>query len=282
MRIDVHAHYWTDAYLDMLVDLGRSDTATQRGIGAGGGAELDARLRLMDRAGIDIQVLSAAPQLPYGDDEARATAAARYVNDEYAALVSGHPDRFRSHAATPMPHIDASVAEMCRAIDELGMAGLTMNTSILGRAITDLEFEPVFAELDRRAAILYLHPVGNGAYSPLVSEHHITWMVGAPFEDTIAAMQLITLRAPATVSRREDHLLASRRYATDDSAACGRPCAVGGAGHPGGACHCGRQRNGTVPDQRLSRLALPLGIAQAGPEPGGFANRHLHWLWLPT
>jgi len=32
MRIDVHAHYWTDAYLDMLVDLGRSDTGTQRGI----------------------------------------------------------------------------------------------------------------------------------------------------------------------------------------------------------------------------------------------------------
>src|SRR6478609_7476937 len=48
MRIDVHAHYWTDAYLDMLVGLGRSDTATQRGIGASGGAEIDARLRLMD------------------------------------------------------------------------------------------------------------------------------------------------------------------------------------------------------------------------------------------
>jgi predicted TIM-barrel fold metal-dependent hydrolase len=63
MRIDVHAHYWTDAYLDMLVELGRTDTATQRGIGADGGAELDARLRLMDRAGVDVQVLSAAPQL---------------------------------------------------------------------------------------------------------------------------------------------------------------------------------------------------------------------------
>ena len=61
MRIDVHAHYWTDAYLDMLVELGRTDSATQRGIGAGGGAELDARLRLMDRAGVDLQVLSAAP-----------------------------------------------------------------------------------------------------------------------------------------------------------------------------------------------------------------------------
>jgi aminocarboxymuconate-semialdehyde decarboxylase len=77
-------------------------------------------------------------------------------------------------------------------MDELGMVGLTMNTSILDRAITDAEFEPVFAELDRRAAILNLHPAGNGACSPLVNRHRITWMVGAPFEDTIAAMQLIT------------------------------------------------------------------------------------------
>ena len=122
MRIDVHAHYWTDAYLDMLVDLGRTDTATQRGIGAGGGAELDARLRLMDRAGVDIQVLSAAPQLPYGADADRAVAAARYVNDEYAALVSAHPDRFRAFAATPMP-TSTSIAEMRRALDELGMVG---------------------------------------------------------------------------------------------------------------------------------------------------------------
>lgn len=46
MRIDVHAHYWTDHYLDMLTALGKSDTATQRSIGAGDGAQLDARLRL--------------------------------------------------------------------------------------------------------------------------------------------------------------------------------------------------------------------------------------------
>ena len=192
MRIDVHAHYWTDAYLDMLVGLGKTDTATQRGIGAGDGAELTARLRLMDIAGIDLQVLSAAPQLPYGAYADRAIAATRHVNDEYAAVVSAHPDRFRAFAATPMPHIDASIAEICRALDELGMVGVTMNTSVLGRAITDPDFEPIFAELDVRGAVLYLHPAGNGACSPLVTDHKITWMVGAPFEDTIAAMQLIT------------------------------------------------------------------------------------------
>src|SRR6185436_4835217 len=70
--------------------------------------------------------------------EARTAAAARYINDEYVALVSTHPDRFRAFAATPMPHIDAALTEISRAIDELGMVGLTMNTSILDRAITIL------------------------------------------------------------------------------------------------------------------------------------------------
>jgi aminocarboxymuconate-semialdehyde decarboxylase len=45
MRIDVHAHYWTEEYLDLLVDLGKADTGAARGIGAAGGAEMEARLR---------------------------------------------------------------------------------------------------------------------------------------------------------------------------------------------------------------------------------------------
>jgi len=54
MRIDVHAHYRTDDYLHLLVDLAKTDTGAQRGRGARGGEELEARLRLMDRAGVDL------------------------------------------------------------------------------------------------------------------------------------------------------------------------------------------------------------------------------------
>ena len=132
MRIDVHAHYWTDDYLDLLAGLGKADTGIARGRGAGGGAELEARLRLMDRA-----------------------------------------------------------------LDELGMAGIGMNTSAAGRALVEPEFEPVFAELNARSAVLYLHPAGNSACSPLISDYHLTWMVGAPIEDTISVMQLITRGVPA-------------------------------------------------------------------------------------
>ena len=196
MRIDVHAHYWTDDYLDLLVDLGQAGAGGARGLGAGGGAELAARLRLMDRAGVQMQVLSACPQTPYGGD-GKAANAARFVNDQYAELAGRRRDRFRAFASLPMPHLEESLGEMGRALDELGMAGVAMNTSVLGHALVEPGFEPIFAELNRRGAVLYLHPAGNSACTPLIRDYHLTWMVGAPVEDTISIMQLITRGLPA-------------------------------------------------------------------------------------
>jgi 6-methylsalicylate decarboxylase len=197
MRIDVHAHYWTDDYLDLLVDLGKADAGAARGIGAGSGAELEARLRLMDQAGVQMQVLSACPQLPYGEDAGKVTTAARFVNDQYAELAGDHRDRFRAFAALPMPHLAESIGELRRALDELRMAGIAMNTTVLGRALVEPGYEPVFAELNSRGAVLYLHPAGNSACSPLIGNYHLTWMVGAPVEDTISVMHLITHGIPA-------------------------------------------------------------------------------------
>lgn len=196
MRIDVHAHYWTDDYLDLLTDLGKADTGAARGLGAGDGAELEARLRLMDRAGIEIQVLSASPQLPYAEGQEKAAQVARFVNDQYAELVGRYPDRFRAFAALPMPNVEVSLGEMRRALDELGMVGVVMNTTVLGRALVEPEYQPIFAELHNRSAVLYLHPAGNSACSPLIGHHHLTWMVGAPVEDTISVMHLITNGIP--------------------------------------------------------------------------------------
>jgi predicted TIM-barrel fold metal-dependent hydrolase len=151
----------------------------------------------MDRAGVQMQVLSACPQSPYGEDGTKATTAATLINDQYAALVERYPDRFRAFAALPMPHLEESIGELRRALDELDMTGVAMNTSVLGRALVEPDFAPVFAELNRRGAVLYLHPAGNSACTPLIGNYHLTWMVGAPVEDTISIMQLITHGIPA-------------------------------------------------------------------------------------
>jgi aminocarboxymuconate-semialdehyde decarboxylase len=55
---------------------------------------------------------------------------------------------------------------------------------------------PVFQELDRRTAVLYVHPSGCGAGAPLIREFNLTWMIGAPIEDTVAAVHLITAGIP--------------------------------------------------------------------------------------
>ncbi|MEV6733647.1 MULTISPECIES: amidohydrolase family protein [unclassified Streptomyces] len=198
LRIDVHAHLWTAEYLDRLERLGKADTGTQRGIGADATeADLDRRFALMDRAGIDLQVLSVAPQSPHLAGESDAVAVARTANESYADLVARHPGRFRFFAALPLPHVDAALREIARAFDELGAVGAGVTTTVLGRTLDDALFRPVYEELDRRGAVLCIHPAGEGAGSPLITEHGMTWMVGAPVEDTVALMHLILAGIPA-------------------------------------------------------------------------------------
>ena len=201
MRIDVHAHYFPTDYLDMLERFGSGDTAVARGLCAGNDeGDIDKRLAMMDVAGVDMQILSATPQLPTFEDEANAVEAAQLANNRYAELIAQHPDRFHGFAATPLPHGEAAAAEAVRAIDELGLLGATIGTAVLDRTLADESFEPLWAALDERSAPLYIHASGKDADSPLIAEHGLTWIVGAPFEDAIGILHFaragITARYP--------------------------------------------------------------------------------------
>jgi aminocarboxymuconate-semialdehyde decarboxylase len=101
-----------------------------------------------------------------------------------------HGGRFAAIAALPLPHVDAALAELTRALDDLGMVGVSLGCSIVGRPLDEAAFEPVFAELDRRGAVLVLHPVGRGCGS-LLEGFDLNFPLGAPFEDTVAALRLI-------------------------------------------------------------------------------------------
>lgn len=198
----MHAHLWTAEYLDRLERLGKTDTDTQRHIGADSTpADLDHRFALMDRAGIALQVLSVPPQSPHLPRESDAATLARAANESYAELVARWPGRFRAFAALPLPHVDAALRELAHAFDELGMAGAAVTTTVRGRTLADPLFHPLYEELDRRGAVLYVHPAGEGAASPLITGHAMTWMVGAPVEDTVAVVHLILAGLPLRYPR---------------------------------------------------------------------------------
>jgi 6-methylsalicylate decarboxylase len=204
LRIDIHGHYFPNDYLDMLDRFGGGGTGTaiaRAADGSGSPQELQARFAMMDRAGVKMQILSAAPQLPYFENRENAVTAARFINDAYAEIVQRHPDRFVAYAATPLPHVDASIEEMARCLDTLGMVGVTMGTSVLEKSVADPAFDPFWAEMNRRGAILFFHPHGLGACSPLVTANNLTWPIGATIEDTVVVAHLIAKAIPARYPR---------------------------------------------------------------------------------
>jgi predicted TIM-barrel fold metal-dependent hydrolase len=192
MRIDTHAHIYPTRYLDLLQSHGVTTTGALRGLGAQDSArDLDARFALMDQSAVDLQVLSLPPVTdPVSNDDQRTTST-RVLNDRLAELVEQHPHRFRAFATLPLPHLDAALTELDRALDELGMLGVTLGTTTLGRPLTDPALAPLWTELDRRGAVAFLHPSGDGIGSPYL-DGPLRWLVGAPVEDTVAAAQLIT------------------------------------------------------------------------------------------
>lgn len=197
MRIDVHAHYFPNRYLDRLERYGSQLTDVARNCNAAKApAEMSRRFDMMKKAGVGKQLISVGPQLPYFIDPSRAASAAQEANDLYAEIIAAHPGSFIGLAALPLPHIDRSLAEIERALDRLKLAGVCFGTSVLGFTIAHPLFEPIYQELDRRGAVLYVHPSGLGAGSHLIRDYDLTWAIGAPIEDTIGLMHLILAGIP--------------------------------------------------------------------------------------
>lgn len=200
MKIDVHAHYFPLEYLDRL-DLYGSSHVTglirRMKLDSADFSGLEDHLRNMDRSNVDMQVLSVSGQLPYFPKESDAVDAARLGNDLYARIVRENPRRFAAFACTPLPHVRASIEETRRALDELGMVGVTTGTVVLGKSITDPAFDEFFAELNRRKAVVFIHPTGGALGSQLIESTRLIWPVGAPLEDTFCLLQFMQADFPS-------------------------------------------------------------------------------------
>jgi 2,3-dihydroxybenzoate decarboxylase len=117
----------------------------------------EARLKDMDAAGIDIQVLShTAPSLQ--KIETGAVALARRVNDRLAQIVKTQPTRYAAFAALPTGDPAAAADELARCVETLGFKGAMLHGLAHGHFVDDQRYWPIFARAEALGVPIYLHP----------------------------------------------------------------------------------------------------------------------------
>ena len=155
MWLDAHAHFVTDRYAEQCRVAGQDKPDGMPGVP---GWSLDAALEVMAQAGIAAAVLSvSSPGVHFGDDRA-ARDLARHVNDFGAEIVAKQPTRFGLSASLPLPDVEGALAELAYAYDALHADAVALETNYHGRYLSDPDFDPVLAELDRRDSVVTLHP----------------------------------------------------------------------------------------------------------------------------
>ena len=118
----------------------------------------EGRLKLMDAAGIDVQVLSCLAHVVQELPPGRAVEVSRQLNGRMAAVVAGHPDRFRAFATLPMSAPEDAVAELRRAVDDLGFVGAMVHGQTRGIFLDEPVSRGVLRAAERLGVPLYLHP----------------------------------------------------------------------------------------------------------------------------
>jgi aminocarboxymuconate-semialdehyde decarboxylase len=152
--------------------------------------DVEARIRQMDGHGIDVSILSLAPTLFfYWLDSLAAADFCRQANESLATFVATS-HRLHGVAAVPLQDPDTAVAELRRAVVDLGLRGAQIGTTMETVPLDDPRFDPFFATAAALDVPVMLHPYYVGI-RPQLADFYMTNLTGNPLETCVAASRLI-------------------------------------------------------------------------------------------
>ena len=203
--IDVHTHTFTERWLELLKKEGglyniktrpdgqqeifRGDTPVV--IPQRGHFDYTLRIKHMDEAGIDVSIVSLTCPNVYWGDEDVSTHAARESNDTMAGAQGRYPDRIRWLTSLPWEYPGAACEELARTCAN-GAVGVMVLANVAGRSLTDPFFASIWAEIDRRALPVLVHPTDPPGVDMMdMTKYDLSWAVGFMFDTTLAITRMI-------------------------------------------------------------------------------------------
>jgi len=204
--IDVHAHYFPEAFLDLIAKHGPAHGFEYKMVEGKGAqfkhghlmtgpvgpkfVDLDARLAAMDEQGVEVHAMSLSQPMVYWADGDLAQRLAETYNDALARAHERHPKRLVGLATLPMHESALAVKEIERAAKLPGIRGFYIATQIRAKDLSDAAFLPIWERIEASGLPLFLHPVEVIGHQRL-GAYYLTNLLGNPFESAIAAAHLI-------------------------------------------------------------------------------------------
>ena len=201
-KIDVFNHIFPKPFFERLQQVVVNKGAVKRWMHIPFLHDLDVRFRMLEEFGPDYRQLlslSAPPIESINPDRQITLDLARLANDSMAEIVRRHPARFPGFIASlPLNHPAESVAELDRAVTQLGALGVQVFSNINGRPLDDPEFFPLFETADRLRCPILLHPARGAGFADYAGErtskYEIWWTFGWPYETSAAMQRLVFSR----------------------------------------------------------------------------------------
>jgi fumarylacetoacetase len=153
--------------------------------------DIDTRLADMDRAGIDLQVLSPAPnQYHYEAEPEAGRQLSAQVNTTIAEMAQRASGRFVGLGTVPLQHPGLAIEALRHAVNDLGLRGVEIGTHVAGQDLDTLGLEDFFAEAQALNALVFLHPAGFSEGRRL-GQFFLNNIIGNPLESTLAVSRLV-------------------------------------------------------------------------------------------
>ena len=201
--IDFHNHYYPPEYIK-AIEQGPSavrithDSAGNPclhypgdyNIAVPGHRDIDYREQVLRSSGVDTQVITLTTPGTHIEEPATAIRLARLVNDAFARVVASKHGRFVALATLPLCDPAASVAELRRAMEQLGFRGVMVFSNINGTALSDKRFWPLWEAANELGAIVHIHPTNPVGVEAML-DYWLMPLVGFLFDTTLAAASLV-------------------------------------------------------------------------------------------
>ncbi|MGH8230394.1 MAG: amidohydrolase family protein [Steroidobacteraceae bacterium] len=153
--------------------------------------DLSVRLQDMDAMGVDLQLLSPAPnQYYYWAEPDLARSLCRLINEHIAALVAQHPDRLLGLGSVALQHPQLALEQLEYAVRTLGLRGVEVSSLVNGLELADPSFERFWARAEQLGCLVFVHPLGS-TLGERLNRHYLSNIIGQPLETAVALSYLI-------------------------------------------------------------------------------------------